>query len=149
MLDGNVLGTFLWKVFLLFSECLCGSFPHNCQGIFTDHLTSGYPIFAHHPQFMQTIFNLIYSGLFHVLCGTMLNMLITDTLWETFLECPQRWNCPNLVRTYGRCSANVSLDILATISITYIIMMELIWLKTKWGKVMPLFGKVLNWFIKA
>ena len=65
---------FLWKVFLTFSERLCGSFPHKNQGIFTDHMTSDNPIFTNHPKFMQSIFNFIYFKLFHVLCGKMLKM---------------------------------------------------------------------------
>ena len=39
---------------------------------------------------MQTIFNFIYIRLFHVLCGTMLNMKITDTVWKTFPEPSQK-----------------------------------------------------------
>ena len=31
MLCGKVLGMFLWKVFLMFPEHLCGTFPHNHQ----------------------------------------------------------------------------------------------------------------------
>ena len=38
-LGGNVLGMFLWKVFLISSEHLCWSLSHNHQGIFVDHLT--------------------------------------------------------------------------------------------------------------
>ena len=30
--------------------------PHKHQGIFAEHLTSDYPLFDHHPEFMQTIF---------------------------------------------------------------------------------------------
>ena len=34
----------IWcKVFLTFSECLCGSFSHKHHGIFTENLTSDYP----------------------------------------------------------------------------------------------------------
>ena len=51
-LGGNVLGTFLWKVFLMFSECLCSLFAHKHQGIFEEYLTSNYPflppIYADH-----------------------------------------------------------------------------------------------------
>ena len=54
------------KVFLTFSERLCGSFSQNHQGIFVDHLISDYPIFSHHLKFMQTIFNFIYFQLHHV-----------------------------------------------------------------------------------
>ena len=65
-LGGSVLGTFLWKVFFTFSECLCGLYPHWHQGIFTDNLTSS--IFCKYTRFMQTIFNFIYFRLFNVLC---------------------------------------------------------------------------------
>ena len=60
MLGGNVLRTFLWKVFFTFSERLCWSNHHKHQGIFGEHLNSNDPYFAHHPQFMLTIFNFIY-----------------------------------------------------------------------------------------
>ena len=52
-LGGNNLGTMLWKVFLTFSECLCWSFFHNHQRIFTKHLTWDNPIFAHHFNYMS------------------------------------------------------------------------------------------------
>ena len=42
-LGGNVPGTFLLKVFLMFSGRLFASFPHKNQGIFTHHLTSDNP----------------------------------------------------------------------------------------------------------
>ena len=78
--------TFLWKISSTFSERLCASFPHKHQGIFTDHLTSDYPNFTHHPQYLLTIFNFMCFKLLHVLCGKMFYMLNTDTLWKTFPE---------------------------------------------------------------
>ena len=57
---GNVLGTFLWKVFLTFYDRLFGLFLHHHHEIFTEHLTQDYPSFALHPQFIQTILNFIY-----------------------------------------------------------------------------------------
>ena len=54
---------------LMFPKPLSGLFPLNHRGIFQfpEYLTSDYPTFAHHPQFMQTILNFIYSMLFHFL----------------------------------------------------------------------------------
>ena len=58
----------------MFSERIFGLFPHNHQEIFIENLTFGHPTYALHLQYMQTIFNFVYSILIYALCGTMLYM---------------------------------------------------------------------------
>ena len=102
-IGGNVLEMFLWKVFLMFSEHLCGSFPHNHQEIFTDHLISDYPILPiTPPNSYRPSLILCISGCFMFCVNNVEHvnyryMYIMKNLLRTF---PTGWNCPNLVGTF-------------------------------------------------
>ena len=61
-------------------------------GIVTAHLTSEYTIIT--PNLCRPSL-ILYVRLFHVWCGTILNMQITDTIWKPSQNVPRRLKLPS------------------------------------------------------